>query len=285
MRDGSTDSGTIGDLGAYRPATIRTSTPDWLFSAVIHLLLVALLFSSKAGPGGGGGDGGNSSGPGNGAGDFPGDGWIEAQMGTESETGIPGPLVVEPIPDSPPQAPAVTEPAPVPQVPVVAAQTHDASSEGVVAQIGYAEPANVDADAAHSHSPTTSAQVVAATVDPFPAAPGNSGHGGGNPGSGRGNGDGSPGEGDGQGGTSLFGIWDSGERIVYAIDRSSSMRHYEKLIAARKELEASLARLDESFEFQVLYYNQQVQPLTLRGSRGLIRATSMTSIASSDRFD
>jgi Ca-activated chloride channel family protein len=79
--------------------------------------------------------------------------------------------------------------------------------------------------------------------------------------------------GDGQGGTSLFGIRDAGERIVYVIDRSSSMQDFGKLTAARRELESSLSHLDGSIAFQVLVYNQQVQPLNARGTQGLIHAT------------
>ena len=35
------------------------------------------------------------------------------------------------------------------------------------------------------------------------------------------------------------------------------------------------ANLDESIEFQVLFYNQEVQPLAVRDSQGLIRASQV----------
>jgi hypothetical protein len=248
----------INDARQRRAATSRISAPDWLFSAVIHLLLVMLLVTSKAGPGGGG----YGRGPGgDGAGDRPSDAWIEMQMGTDSDVSRPGDFSVQAQNDARPLE--IVAPSPV----VVEDIAPDPSSTGVQ-QTTYAIPN----DAAASHSAiippeaTTQALITGDGVSGSGAAGGVGDDGGG--------GDGSPGEGgDGQGGTSLFGIWDQGERFVYVIDRSSSMAHYGKLVAARSELASSLGRLEESIEFHVLLYNQEVQPLNPRGSQGLVRAT------------
>ena len=244
--------------------------PDWLFSAVVHLLLVGLLITSKAGPGGGGNGTFGSGEGGGGPGDFPGDGWIEAQIGDEALSAGPAQVSLEPI-----DAPTSDEAAKQPHDAVVQAVNIESDARDVADQLlpaGFV-PAWTPASAASGLPEQASPGVAAASAQSRDASSGKSG--GGDPGSGHGRGDGSAGMGGhGQGGTSLFGIWDSGERIVYAIDRSSSMQHYEKLNAARQELEASIAQLDESFEFQVLYYNQHVQPLNLPGTRGLIRASS-----------
>ncbi|MBL8852235.1 MAG: hypothetical protein JNG89_21360 [Planctomycetaceae bacterium] len=240
-----------------RLASLRTATPDWLFSAVLHVLLLAFLFSSKAGPGGGG-PGGQGRGSGDdGFGNDPGR-WIEAQL-VDGATGSAPVRAAPSVANDPPKL------APVEQIPELAAVPEPTSEERASTGI-------VQTSLTHSSMEPSS----------FPAdSNGNSGDvtqaGGGGAGEiggvGQGAGDGSPGEGgDGQGGTSLFGIWDAGERFVYVIDRSSSMMHYDKLIAARRELESSLKRLDESAEFQILFYNQEVRPLPIHGARGLVRA-------------
>ncbi len=72
------------------------------------------------------------------------------------------------------------------------------------------------------------------------------------------------------GGTSLFGIRDTGRRFVYVIDTSSSMDRYGALKVAKIQLMASLENLDESQEFQVLFVNSsgitQLDP-SARGKR------------------
>ena len=271
MFDDLADSGKTRDDGPRRQAVTGTSAPDWMFSAVIHLLLVALLFTSKAGPGGGDGGGGGHRG-GNGIDEFPGEGWIEAQFGIESAWDHGASVQVQPATNVPENVSPQDPPVPIPEADPVIPDRVDPSN--AILAVEYVQPAAVGTP------PTT--VIRAATVDVHTAPSGGGSHpqhtdqAPGRAGLDRGRGDGTPGDGgDGQGGTSLFGIWDSGERIVYVIDRSSSMGHYEKLLAARRELETSLTRLDESFEFQVLYYNQQVQPLTLRRSRGLIRASAV----------
>lgn len=62
--------------------------------------------------------------------------------------------------------------------------------------------------------------------------------------------------GDGGGGeTSFFGISDAAKRFVYIIDSSSSMQDYGALRIAKTELLASLERLEETQQFQVLFCN------------------------------
>jgi hypothetical protein len=80
-------------------------------------------------------------------------------------------------------------------------------------------------------------------------------------GSGGGNG-GGHGSGEGRG-TSLFGAGDTGQKFVYVIDRSFSMDSSgagpAPLSVAKDELTASLQRLDEFQQFQVIFYNSDGQ--------------------------
>ena len=81
-----------------------------------------------------------------------------------------------------------------------------------------------------------------------PAGKGDFGTGTGNK-SGRGSGN----------GTSMYGIAAKGKKFVYAIDRSSSMT--DVLVSAKNELMASLRRLDETQEFQVIFFNNEPREL------------------------
>jgi hypothetical protein len=261
MSDLDASTEPLDDAPRRRIVTSRLSAPDWVFSAVIHLLLVMLLITSKAGPGGGSGGGGGQGGYGEG--EHPGDAWIEAQMGSEGGWSPPAPLNLQAI--------EITKPLEVPREPLVESAEAVAvdPKSSVIEQTSYAKS---------DQTPSIDSAPLPDTVSKSTVgADGSSGGSGAGSGSGDGlGGDGSAGEGgDGQGGTSLFGIWDKGERFVYVIDRSSSMEHYGKLAAARRELESSLGRLEDSIEFHVLLYNQQVQPLNVRGSNGLVRATAI----------
>lgn len=69
------------------------------------------------------------------------------------------------------------------------------------------------------------------------------------------------------GGTSFLGIKDVGRRFVYVIDRSFSMENDNALQAAKLELLASLDRLQENQEFQVIFYNNDFTVLETRGNR------------------
>lgn len=69
------------------------------------------------------------------------------------------------------------------------------------------------------------------------------------------------------GGTSFLGIKDVGRRFVYVIDRSFSMDNDGALQAAKTELLASLARLNESQQFQIIFYSGTVEVLQPRDGR------------------
>lgn len=62
------------------------------------------------------------------------------------------------------------------------------------------------------------------------------------------------------GGTSLFGASDRGSKFVYVIDRSWSMegdgRGVTPMSLAKSELIASIQRLDEKQQFQIVFYNE-----------------------------
>jgi hypothetical protein len=59
--------------------------------------------------------------------------------------------------------------------------------------------------------------------------------------------------------TGVFGVQGVGSRFVYVFDRSSSMLGYggRPLAAAKRELLASLAKLDKVHQFQVIFYNDR----------------------------
>ena len=60
--------------------------------------------------------------------------------------------------------------------------------------------------------------------------------------------------------TEVFGIPGTGSRFVYLIDRSKSMEGYNfrPMLAARQELWKSINSLNESNQFQILFYNNEV---------------------------
>ncbi len=68
------------------------------------------------------------------------------------------------------------------------------------------------------------------------------------------------------GGTSFLGIEDVGKRFAYVIDRSFSMDNDGALQAAKAELQASLSRLNETQQFQVIFYSGTVKLLEPRNS-------------------
>jgi hypothetical protein len=73
--------------------------------------------------------------------------------------------------------------------------------------------------------------------------------------------------------TSFFAIATRGLRIVYVIDRSSSMGETGALAVAKGELHASLDRLAPQARFQVIAYNRSSEPLRINGQSGLLPAT------------
>jgi hypothetical protein len=88
-----------------------------------------------------------------------------------------------------------------------------------------------------------------------------SGPGGGGGGGTGGNG-GAGGQGNGQGGgTSFFGHRATGKRFLYVLDASGSMYDYNAIAVAKAELLASLAQLDDTQQFQVIFYNEHCHPM------------------------
>jgi hypothetical protein len=73
-------------------------------------------------------------------------------------------------------------------------------------------------------------------------------------------------------GRGFFQVTPQGQRIVYVIDRSSSMGEHGALEAACRELLASVARLPATARFQVVLYNRSASPLLLGGRTDLAAA-------------
>jgi hypothetical protein len=63
--------------------------------------------------------------------------------------------------------------------------------------------------------------------------------------------------GGGTGATNFLGVEDQGRRFVYLIDSSSSMADYGAFRVAKMELLASLERLNETQQFQVIFCNSE----------------------------
>lgn len=99
---------------------------------------------------------------------------------------------------------------------------------------------------------------VNSLVKPTGVAGGSWGSGGGT-GGGEGSG--------GGGGTSFMGVSGKGKTFVYVIDRSFSMAEDNALTAAKLELMSSLNRLNETQQFQVIFYNNEYALLNTRGGR------------------
>jgi hypothetical protein len=64
--------------------------------------------------------------------------------------------------------------------------------------------------------------------------------------------------------TQVFGVKGRGSKFVYVFDRSSSMEG-PPLMAAKRELIASLHSLKRVHQFQIVFYNQQPQMMLVRG--------------------
>jgi hypothetical protein len=78
-----------------------------------------------------------------------------------------------------------------------------------------------------------------------------------------------------QGETRFLGIRDSGTRFVYVLDRSGSMAQEHALEVAKAELVTSLQHLDDTQQFQVIFYNTSHRLLTLGGRNTLHYATDI----------
>jgi hypothetical protein len=69
-------------------------------------------------------------------------------------------------------------------------------------------------------------------------------------------------------GAAFMGAKDNGTRVVFAIDCSASMSNHNAMRSAKAALVSSLQSLSDTQQFQVIFYNQKPQPLSLRGTKG-----------------
>lgn len=74
-------------------------------------------------------------------------------------------------------------------------------------------------------------------------------------------------EASGVGNTTFFDIAAKGNRFVYVVDRSGSMYDHGAIRVAKEELIVSLAALEQTQQFQVLFYNQKLSELSGNGDR------------------
>ena len=65
-------------------------------------------------------------------------------------------------------------------------------------------------------------------------------------------------EASGLGETTFFDIAAKGNRFIYVVDRSGSMYDHGAIRVAKEELVVSLAALEQTHQFQVLFYNQKL---------------------------
>ena len=70
-------------------------------------------------------------------------------------------------------------------------------------------------------------------------------------------------ESSGLGETSFFDIAAQGNRFVYVVDRSGSMYDHNAIRGAKEELVASLAALEQTQQFQIIFYNTEL--IEMRG--------------------
>ncbi|MFM9965858.1 MAG: hypothetical protein ACKV2Q_32150 [Planctomycetaceae bacterium] len=69
-------------------------------------------------------------------------------------------------------------------------------------------------------------------------------------------------EASGTGKTTFFDIAAKGNRFVYVVDRSGSMYDHGAIHVAKEELIVSLSALEQTQQFQVLFYNQKLSELS-----------------------
>ncbi len=264
----------------------RKTLPGWLLSLGLHLLIYAalLLFLRDRSIGigaseygfqvgifsdgsDGEGDGGDRGGDG-GLGDQP------APAGDAGTRGDPGELAT----DNAAKAAADT----AAQEAAVAQAIGDSLDQLTRTQLGEAsnDDSNLTALTGNRPAGATSVGLPASIGGTSLLGIGGGGSGGrGDHGNGRGCGGsggtwpGMPGSGigfgRGHGGTRFFQIEAQGHRFVYVVDHSGSMGFDRQLAAAKAELQASLQGLESSHQFQIIFYNDTVHEMHLRGTPGL----------------
>jgi len=230
---------TSTDSTSFTDATNWLKFPSWLGSLFLHLGLIVLLFVFWKAP--------------EPRGDFPGNGgdsFREVGIRMQGEESGGGPSLASAAPVQEESPPVETPPAEV--IPAPSAVT--------MPQLAPPNPAIIIG--AGGMPSLNASQLNSAQIDQL-IKPTGSGSGQGT-GSGTGLGDVPGGGGKG---TSFIGIGATGKRFVYVIDRSSSMAQDQALQAAKLELLSSIQQLDESQQFQVIFYNQNVFTLDTRGGR------------------
>jgi len=90
-------------------------------------------------------------------------------------------------------------------------------------------------------------------------------------------GTGTPTGGGGVGEVQFFGQGQQGSRFVYLLDASASMLEHGAIRVAKAELQASLAPMSETQEFQVIFYNEQLFPMTSRSERNSLFTATETN--------
>jgi|GEM_PF-279330 len=230
--------------------------PSWLGSLLVHLscLVLLLTFARTPPP----------------RGDFPGEGGDSfRKVGIRMESGNPGPAGAE-APKGPQPADSQTIAQEVPQPPVLRQELQQLEATvpqpvSVTLPVPSASPALpvIGAGPVSSLSSVNMDRLISPS-----AGGGRSLEFGGAGGSATGTGSGTGGPAFGSsGGTTFIGIGAVGRRFVYIIDRSSSMAADHALQAAKLELLASIQRLDESQQFQIVFYNNTVHTLDTQSGR------------------
>jgi hypothetical protein len=67
--------------------------------------------------------------------------------------------------------------------------------------------------------------------------------------------------------TSFYGVRSQGNSFVFVIDRSASMEHAKRLESAKAELLAALSCLNEVNQFQIIFFNNDLDYFRPRGNR------------------
>ncbi|MCH8991691.1 MAG: hypothetical protein IIA44_08090, partial [Acidobacteria bacterium] len=67
--------------------------------------------------------------------------------------------------------------------------------------------------------------------------------------------------------TKFFDIKSQGNSFVFVIDRSASMNHSGRLVAAKADLLAALGHLKKTNQFQIIFYNSGLTIFRPRGNR------------------
>ncbi len=67
-------------------------------------------------------------------------------------------------------------------------------------------------------------------------------------------------------GAAFMGVQDHGQRIVFVVDSSASMEQHNAMRAAKAALVSSISSLEQSQQFQVIFYNETPRTMTLRSA-------------------